>query len=87
MILLSLLALARACPATRAQSSASISGTVTDASGAAVPSANVTATNMETGVLRVATTDAAGRYLILALAVGQYEVKASKSAASARVAR
>ena len=63
----------------RAQVSASISGVVTDPSGAAVPSANVTAKNLETGVLRSSLTDNAGHYLILALSVGEYEVRASKT--------
>ena len=62
----------------RAQVSASISGFVSDPSGAAVPSASVTATNKETGVSRTASSDGVGRYLIVALPVGLYEVKVSK---------
>ena len=62
-----------------AQVSASISGVVTDPSGAAVPSANVTAKNLETGVVRSSLTDNAGHYLILSLPVGEYEVRASKT--------
>ncbi len=62
----------------RAQVSASISGFVSDPSGAAVPSASVTATNKETGVSRIASSDGVGRYLIVALPVGLYEVKVSK---------
>jgi hypothetical protein len=62
-----------------AQVTASIVGTVTDASGAAVPSATVTAKNLETGALRNSRTDDAGHYLMLALAVGQYEVRAGKA--------
>lgn len=65
--------------AAHAQVSASISGVVTDPSGAAVPSASVTARNMETEVLRTTMTDGTGHYLILALPVGLYEVKVSKS--------
>ena len=63
----------------RAQVSASISGVVTDPSGAAVPSASVTARNMETEVLRTTMTDGAGHYLILGLQIGLYEVQVSKS--------
>ena len=62
----------------RAQVSASISGFVNDPSGAAVPSASVTATNKETGVSRTASSDGVGRYLIVALPVGLYEVRVSK---------
>ena len=65
-------------PSACAQVSASLSGFVSDPSGAAVPSANVTATNTETGVSRTAGSDAVGRYLIVALPVGLYEVKVSK---------
>ena len=63
----------------RAQVTASIIGFVTDPSGAAVPSADVTATNLETGVARTVATDAAGRYVVLALPVGLYEVRATKA--------
>ncbi len=62
-----------------AQVTASIQGTVTDSSGGAVPGAAVSAKNLETGALRNAVTDGAGRYLVLTLPVGEYEVRASKS--------
>ena len=62
----------------RAQVSASIKGTVSDPSGAPVPSATVTVNNIETGALRSATTDDAGRYQIILLAVGEYEVTIAK---------
>jgi hypothetical protein len=52
---------------------------VTDPSGAPVPAASVTAKNTETGAERSSVTDDAGRYQILSVAVGQYEVKVSKS--------
>jgi Carboxypeptidase regulatory-like domain len=66
-------------PSARAQVSASISGVVSDPSGAAVPSATVITRNLETEVVRTTTTDEAGRYLVVALLVGVYEVKVSKS--------
>jgi Carboxypeptidase regulatory-like domain len=62
----------------RAQVSASISGFISDPSDAAVPSANVTATDTETGVSRTASSDGVGRYLIVALPVGLYALKVSK---------
>jgi len=66
-------------PAARAQVSASIKGVVTDSSGAAVPSAAVQTKNRETGAIRTSVTDDAGRYLVLALPVGEYEVRAARS--------
>jgi len=41
---------------------ASLNGTVTDSSGAAVPGAKVTATNPATGLTRTTTTDQTGLY-------------------------
>jgi Carboxypeptidase regulatory-like domain len=63
----------------RAQVSASLKGVVTDPSGAPVPAATVTANNTETGAVRSVTTDDAGRYQIVWLAVGQYELSATKN--------
>jgi Carboxypeptidase regulatory-like domain/TonB-dependent Receptor Plug Domain len=63
----------------RAQTVASISGTVTDASGAAVLGATVTVKNVETGAQRMVTADEAGHYDAESLAIGQYEVKVEAS--------
>ena len=57
---------------------ASISGVVTDASGAALPAAAVTVRNVETGSVRALTTDSAGRYTAASVQVGRYEVIAGK---------
>jgi hypothetical protein len=65
-------------PPARAQVSASIKGMVTDPSGAPVPAATVTTRNTETGAERSANTDDAGRYQIVWLVVGQYEVAVTK---------
>lgn len=62
----------------RAQISASIEGIVTDPSGLPLPSANVTAKNLETGAIRSSSTDDAGRYLVLSIPVGEYEVRVVK---------
>jgi hypothetical protein len=59
-----------------AQVTASVSGRVEDASGAAVPGASVTVTSLETGAVRTATSGEAGTYRVLSLPVGRYEVKA-----------
>ena len=66
-------------PSARAQVSANISGIITDSSGSPVPLANVTAKNAETGTLRTSTTNDSGRYLLLALPVGQYELRVAKA--------
>jgi hypothetical protein len=66
-------------PSARAQVSASIKGTVTDPSGAPVPSAAVTTKNLETGAIRSSVTDEAGRYLALSLPVGEYEIRVAKA--------
>jgi hypothetical protein len=79
LLLLALLAFCPGAPLVSAQVSASIAGTVTDASGAPVPAAAVTATNRETGALRTSVTDDSGRYRMLALAVGEYEIRVAKS--------
>lgn len=60
-----------------------IVGTVTDEQGAAVPGATVTATNVETGAQRNATTNEEGLYRIAGLPVGSYSVKIDKSGFSA----
>ncbi len=58
-----------------AQTSGSITGEVTDQSGAVAPNAAVTATNSKTNVARSTTTNAAGIYSFPDLTPGTYEVK------------
>jgi len=58
-----------------AQSTASIQGTVTDASGAAVPNATITVRNEGTGEERVTQSDATGAYLVASLPVGRYRIE------------
>jgi hypothetical protein len=66
-------------PSLHAQVSASLAGLVTDTSGARVPSAAITVKNVETGAIRSTVSDDAGRYQVLALPVGEYEISASKT--------
>ena len=54
-----------------------ILGTVKDQTEAVLPGATVTVTNVETGIVRSATTGSRGEYRILALAVGTYDIQAS----------
>ena len=56
----------------------SIIGTVTDASGAAVPQPNVVSTNLGTAERRVAQTDVGGNYQFVNLVPGQYKVEVAK---------
>ena len=61
-----------------AQATGSISGTVTDAAGAAVPDAKVTVTVPATGLTRSSTTNGAGAYTFQLLGVGIYNVQAEQ---------
>jgi hypothetical protein len=61
----------------RAQSTATLQGTVTDAQGAAVPGVTVTARNAATGVERSTVTDARGSYQLASLPVGVFRVQAT----------
>ena len=65
-------------PLTLAQTSANLSGKVTDQSGAAVSAASVTARNFDTSLARSTMTDQSGRYQLFALPVGRYEVLVEK---------
>jgi Carboxypeptidase regulatory-like domain len=59
------------------QITGSITGTVKDAQGLLITAATVTATNLDTGFSRSATSDSAGAYQIQYLPVGKYNVEAS----------
>jgi Carboxypeptidase regulatory-like domain len=56
-------------------SSGNISGTVTDASGAAVPNVNVTIVDRQTGFQRSVTTDSSGRFQFVGLSPAGYELQ------------
>src|SRR5690348_3801610 len=85
-LFLLLFALALA-PTATAQVSASLSGIVTDASGAAVSGATVSVKDLRTAVQRATVTDAAGRYQILAVPVGEYEIAVKKQGFAEEVRR
>jgi hypothetical protein len=55
----------------------SISGTVTDASGAIIPGATVTVTDVNTGLVFSRTTNGSGQYTFSPIKVGDYTVKAT----------
>jgi hypothetical protein len=62
------------CGAAFAQDTASISGSVKDPSGAAIPNAQVTASDTQHGVARTASTNSSGDYSFAALPIGNYDV-------------
>src|SRR5438105_2830631 len=61
----------------RRQGRRSIRGVITDATGAVIPGATVSATNVATGVVTSRTTTGAGQYLLSPLAAGEYTVAVS----------
>lgn len=66
--------LARAQPA----NTADLTGSVRDASGAAMPKVEVVATNRDTGAARKATTQEGGFYRVPSLPAGRYGVRAAR---------
>src|ERR1700720_2692717 len=67
------------CGIAQAQSTASLNGTVTDSTGAAVPNAKVTATNQATGLGSITQTDNSGAYSFPSLPIGIYRIEVTAS--------
>ena len=61
-----------------AQTGASLSGVVTDQTGAALPDVAVTIKNVDTGATRMIATDGAGRFQVSGLPPGRFEIRAAK---------
>src|SRR5262249_46186641 len=59
-----------------AQVTAQISGTVRDQSGAVLPGVEISATQMETGIVRKVVTNETGFYVLSNLALGPYRLEA-----------
>jgi Carboxypeptidase regulatory-like domain/TonB dependent receptor len=57
----------------------SISGVVADPSGAVIPGASVTATDIATGIKTTVTTDSKGFYSLPTLAIGTYDLEVTQS--------
>jgi Carboxypeptidase regulatory-like domain/TonB dependent receptor len=64
---------------------ATLQGTVTDATGAVIPGAEVNITNKETGAARTETSNSAGVYVFNLLPAGHYDVQVSKSGFASEV--
>src|SRR5262252_4614443 len=60
----------------RAQSTATLQGTVTDTQGAVMPGVTITIKNTATGIERTSVSDNAGQYVAAALAPGHYTILA-----------
>ena len=78
MKLLGLALLCAAMLCAQSQNTAQIQGTVQDASGLAVPGAEVRATQTDTGALRTAITGSDGVYVLANLPIGPYRVEVRK---------
>src|SRR6266705_1855621 len=70
-----------------AQNTASIQGTVTDQSGAAVVGAKVTVRNTSAGIERTTQTGTTGAYEVLALSPGTYDVEVKSSGFETQLAK
>src|SRR5437879_11753212 len=66
------------CPVFAQGSTAAITGTVTDTSGAVLPGTMVSVKHLETGLARGAESDSSGNYTIPSLPVGEYELTGEK---------
>jgi len=76
-VLLSLFVMLFAAFATPAfAQEATIVGTVTDPSGAAVPNVSITVTNVDTGIARTLTSSSQGEFVVPDLGIGHYTVRA-----------
>ena len=74
-----LVLLCSTAPPGQAQTTATISGTVSDDSGARIPAATVIVRNAEIGLTRTTETDGEGSYTVASLPVGNYTVVAEKA--------
>ena len=78
-VLMLAIALLGAARAAQAQfDTATVVGTIKDASGAAVPSAKVTLTNLENGIADVRTSNGDGNFEFVSVRAGVYLCRARK---------
>lgn len=80
LVYCSLVVLISGAVSLRAQENGTIVGTVTDPSGAIIPSVTITVTNQATGaVTRTTATNSDGNYLVPGLPISTYTVRAEKA--------
>jgi hypothetical protein len=77
-LLLCLFALVPSALFSQSSSTGTVAGTVTDPSGAAVAAATVTLTDKATNIPRAASTNENGRYILVDVPAGTYDVTVSK---------
>jgi Carboxypeptidase regulatory-like domain len=77
-LLLCLIALVPSALFSQSSSTGTVAGTVTDPSGAAVAAATVTLTDKATNIPRAASTNENGRYILVDVPAGTYDVTVSK---------
>jgi hypothetical protein len=68
-------------------SNATLTGVVRDGTGAVIPGATVTATNTQNGLVKSSVSDGEGRYTILSLLPGSYDVQAANTGFATSVRR
>jgi outer membrane receptor protein involved in Fe transport len=76
-----------ACPAYGQVAGATLSGTVTDASGSTIPQAQVSITNLSTGITTAVAVNSDGFYTAPNLPAGNYEMSASAAGFATEVRR
>ncbi len=69
-----LLCLALATPSAYGQAQARLTGTISDSSGAVIPGAEVTVTNVATGIVNTTNSNETGTYIFPFLAPGNYDI-------------
>lgn len=77
-LFIALTMLPRLTPHAVAQTSSQLTGTVTDPSGAVLSAASVVVKDVDTGMIRNTVTDDSGRFQVLSLPVGNYEIVVNK---------
>src|ERR1700720_3196233 len=89
VLLISILALSLgvACPLHAQVAGATLSGTITDPQGGAVPNAKVIAKNLGTGLAADTNSNTAGAYTIPNLIPGDYQVAVSASGFTTAIAK
>src|SRR5579871_1964462 len=79
VVLLALFMALGACSVVWSQAAGSLVGTVADKSGAIIPDAKVTLTNLATNVTQTVQSNSAGNFQILQLIPGNYQVTVEKT--------